>query len=70
MEQLIKEGGVRAVEEDNIQPPPHYHPEDGPQIITADTARQGPRGRRVLIVLVTALIAIGIAWVVVGRFVY
>jgi hypothetical protein len=48
METLIKTDSNHAVELDNIQPPPHYHPETGPQVITSDTARQGPKGRRVL----------------------
>jgi hypothetical protein len=70
MENMVKTDIVHTVEEDNIRPPPHYHPETGPQIITSDTARQGPRGRRVLVVLVCALIAIGVAWVLVGLFSY
>ena len=51
------------IEEDNIQPPPHYR-EGGPaQRITADTARQGPLGSRVLVVLVCSLIALAIVWI-------
>jgi hypothetical protein len=54
-----------TVEEDNIRPPPHYHEGGPPQIITADTARQGPRGPRVLAILVCSLIAIVVAfWLV------
>jgi hypothetical protein len=44
------------IEEDNIQPPPHYREGGSPQVITADTARQGPKGARVLVVLVASLI--------------
>jgi hypothetical protein len=70
METLVKTDSLHTVELDNIQPPPHYHPETGPQIITSDTARQGPLGRRVLVVLVAAVIAAGIALFLVARFAY
>jgi hypothetical protein len=68
METLIKTDAVHTIEKDNIRPPPHYDAAKGPQIITSDTARQGPKGRRVLVVLVAALIAVGIAWMLVARF--
>jgi len=54
--------GIHAVEEDNIEAPPHYRPDGPQQVLTSDTARQGPSGRRVLIVLVASLVLIGIAW--------
>jgi hypothetical protein len=57
-----------ATEDDNIRQPPHYREGGPPQVVTADTARQGPSGWRVLIVLVVGLIAAGIAWVVFGQF--
>jgi len=53
------------VEDDNIRPPPPYRPEGPPQIVTADTARQAPLGKRVLAVLLGSLLAIAIGWVVV-----
>ena len=68
METLVKTDSIHTVEEDNIRPPPHYDAAKGPQIITSDTARQGPKGRRVLVVLVAALIAVGIALFLVARF--
>jgi hypothetical protein len=52
------------IEEDNIQPPPHYRPNGPPQVVTADTARQGPKGNRVLVILVASLVAIGVAWAI------
>jgi hypothetical protein len=52
------------VEEDNIRPPPHYRPGGPQQVITADTARQGPSGARVLMMLVASMVAIGIAWAI------
>ena len=55
-----------TVEDDNIRPPPHYREGGPPQVITADTARQGPPGWRVLIVLVGSLIAAAIAWAVIA----
>jgi hypothetical protein len=68
MEELDKQDGIHAVEEDNIAPPPHYRPDGPPQVITSDTARQGPRGTRVLIVLAGSLIAAGVAWILVVAF--
>jgi hypothetical protein len=70
METLVKTDSNHTVELDNIQPPPHYHPETGPQVITSDTARQGPKGRRVYILLVVSLITIVVALFLVARFVH
>ena len=70
METLVKTDSNHTVELDNIQPPPHYHPETGPQVITLDRARQGPKGRRVYVVLVVSLIAIVIELFLVARFVH
>jgi hypothetical protein len=70
METLVKTDSIHTVELDNIQPPPHYHPETGPQVITSDTARQGPKGRRVYVVMVVSLVAVVIALFLVARFVY
>jgi hypothetical protein len=54
---------ANTVEDDNIRPPPHYW-EGGPQqVVTSDTARQGPKGPRVLVVC--SLIAIGLAFAIV-----
>jgi hypothetical protein len=61
METLIKTDSIHTVEEDNIRPPPHYDAAKGPQIITSDTARQGPMGRRVSVILVVSLVAVVIA---------
>jgi len=55
------------IEEDNIQPPPHYR-EGEPQVITADTARQGPLGKRVLVVLVASLVFALIVWAAMSMF--
>ncbi len=49
------------IEDDNIVSPPHYR-EGGPQqVVTSDTARQGPLGNRILVVLVMSLIGAVIA---------
>jgi hypothetical protein len=69
MEHLVKMDSIHTIEEDNIQPPPHYHEDGPPQVITSDTARQGPLGRRALVVLVVALIATSVAWLLVARLV-
>ena len=53
------------IEPDNITPPPHYHEGEPPQIITSDTARQGPKGPRGLVILIASLVAIGIAWAII-----
>ncbi|HEY4926901.1 MAG TPA: hypothetical protein VII20_21030 [Roseiarcus sp.] len=53
------------IEPDNITPPPHYREGEPPQIITSDTARQGPKGRRGLVILIASLVTIGIAWAII-----
>ena len=68
METLVKTDSIHTVEKDNIRPPPHYNAAKGPQIITSDTARQGPKGKRVFVVLVAALVIVGIAWMFLARF--
>ena len=47
MTRLVEQNDGRTVEEDNIVTPPRY---DGvrPQIVTPDTARQGPLGKPVV----------------------
>jgi hypothetical protein len=40
----IKTDRNHTVELDNIRPPPHYEDVKGPQVVTSDTARQGPLG--------------------------
>jgi hypothetical protein len=53
---------ANEIEDDDIRPPPHYR-EGGPaQVITADTARQAPSGRRVLLMLLASLFAVAVAW--------
>ena len=53
------------IEDDNVRPPPHYHEGGPPQVVTADTARQGPKGYRVLWVLLGSLVLAAIAlWIV------
>ncbi len=69
MTKLVDKDSTRIVEEDNITPPPMYE-EGKPQVVTADTARQGPRGTPVLWVLIVAIVlaAVGMigAWMYVG----
>jgi hypothetical protein len=55
------------IEEDNISPPPHYRDGGPPQVVTSDTARQGPLGNRVLAVLVLSLVG---AILIIGAVVY
>ncbi len=52
---------THVVERDNIQPPPR-HSDAHPAVVTSDSARQAPRGKRVLYVLLTALLLIAIAF--------
>jgi hypothetical protein len=68
MDERDKDDGIHVVEEDNIRPPPHYRPDGPPQVVTSDTARQGPRGTRVLLVLAGSLVAAGVAWIVIAAF--
>ncbi len=56
------------IEDDNIRPPPHYREDGPPQVITADTARQGPRGSRVFWVLAVSLALAVVAWFVAEYF--
>jgi hypothetical protein len=70
VETLIKTDGIHTVEEDNIEAPPHYDDVAGPQIVTSDTARQGPIGSRVLAVLIGGLIAVCVAFAAVYWFSY
>ncbi|MGA2044552.1 MAG: hypothetical protein ABSG83_14420 [Roseiarcus sp.] len=53
---------ANIVEGDDIRPPPHYREGGPPQVATADTARQGPRGGRVLIILMCSLVGIVVAF--------
>jgi hypothetical protein len=69
METLIKTDSNHTVELDNIKTPPLYDAKKGPQIITSDTARQGPRGTRVYVVLVVSSIAVVVALFLVAQFV-
>jgi hypothetical protein len=70
METLVKTDSNHTVELDNIKPPPHYDDVEGPQIVTSDTARQGPLGTRVLAILLVGLAAICLAFAFVVFFSY
>jgi hypothetical protein len=69
MTKLVEQDATHIVEEDNIRQPPLYREDGPPQVVTADTARQGPLGAPVLWVLVGALVLAGVAWLVVRMFV-
>jgi len=69
MSKLVEQDATHLVEEDNIRPPPLYSEDGPPQVVTSDTARQGPLGAPVLWVLVGALVLAGIAWMVIRMFV-
>jgi hypothetical protein len=49
------------VENDTANPPPK-HTDAHPAVVTGDTARQAPRGKRVLYVLMAALALIAVAF--------
>jgi hypothetical protein len=70
MATLVKTDRNHTVELDNIKPPPHYDEVKGPQIVTSDTARQGPLGSRVLGILIGGLAAILLAFGLVMFFSY
>jgi hypothetical protein len=69
METLKKTDDLHTVELDNIKPPPHYDPANGPQVVTSDTARSGPMGRPVYLVLIVSLAAVIVALGLVAWFV-
>ena len=69
MSKLVEKDPMHLIEEDNITPPPRYEEGGPPQIITSDTARQGPRGTPVLWVLIASLLLAGIAWGVLNKLV-
>jgi hypothetical protein len=56
------------IEDDNIRPPPHYREDGPPQVITADTARQGPKGYRVFWVLAASLALAMVGWFVAAHY--
>jgi hypothetical protein len=70
MTKYIEKDPVHVVEDDDIRPPPPYEEEGPPQVVTADTVRQAPRGTPVLWVLIAGLAAIGIAWVIIDKVIY
>jgi hypothetical protein len=70
LETLVKTDSIHTVEEDNMEPPPHYDEVKGPQVVTSDTARQGPLGSRVLVVLIGGLIAVCLAFAALYFFSY
>jgi hypothetical protein len=70
MTRLVEKDPIHIVEEDNIQPPPHYEAGGRPQILTADTARQAPKGVPVLWVLIGGLVIVGLAWLGINWFVH
>lgn len=49
------------VENDTANPPPK-HTDAHPAVVTGDTARQAPRGKRVLYVLMIALALIAVSF--------
>jgi hypothetical protein len=68
MTKLVDKDATHIVEEDNIVPPPMYKENGGPQIVTADTARQGPLGKPVLWVLVAACVLVCVGFLATWMF--
>ena len=54
----------KFVEDTNIQRP-KISPDGRTETLTADTARQAPKGKRVMVVLVAGLVLVALAWIVV-----
>ena len=69
MTKLVQKDPTHLVEEDNIRPPPPYIEEGPPQVVTSDTARQGPLGKPVLWVLAGGVALACVAWFVIRLFV-
>jgi hypothetical protein len=59
---LVDKDSTHIVEDDNITPPPMYEGDGHPQVLTSDTARQGPLGKPVLWVLIAALVLVVIGF--------
>ena len=55
------------IEEDNIVPPPHYREGGPPQVVTSDTARQGPLGIRALLILIASIVAVAVVGAILLR---
>lgn len=57
-----------TVEEDRVVQPPKYNPDKGAQVVTGDTARQGPAGERglsvMLISTIGAIVVLALAFLV------
>jgi hypothetical protein len=69
MSKLVDKDALHVVEEDDVRPPPLYDEEAGrPQVVTADTARQGPLGKPVLWVLIGAVVLCGVSFLVAWMF--
>jgi hypothetical protein len=68
MTKLVEKDATHIVEEDDIVPPPMYDETAGPQVITADTARQAPLGKPVFWVLIGAMALVCVGFVVVWMF--
>ena len=68
MTKLVEKDPNHIVEEDDIVPPPMYKENGPPQIVTADTARQGPLGKPVLYVLIAGLALVCIGFVAAWMF--
>ncbi len=70
MTRLVKKDPLHFVEEDNRAPPSKSEEDGQPEIVTSDTARQGPLGVPVLLVLVAtfvlACLAMFAAWLLSG----
>ena len=64
---FTKESEMNEMERDNTQPPPK-HTTAHPAVVTGDSARQGPRGRRILYVLVAGLALVALAFVMLSNF--
>ena len=58
---------LSAVERDDIRPA-RKSISGEVDTLTSDTARQGPRGARVLIILIASLVMLAIAWAVIELF--
>jgi hypothetical protein len=68
MGKLVEKDANHVVEEDNIVPPPMYQENGPPQIVTSDTARQGPLGSPVFWVLLVAIALVCIGFLGVWLF--
>ena len=69
MRHLVRQDWVLIVEENDSRPPARLPPGRPPPLVTHDTARQGPLGVPVLLLLAGSFGLIAVTWLLIAIFV-